>query len=148
VDETIASSPAARSIAASRTAFVAAIRAGDAKAAASVYSPGAQLLAPATELIRGRDAIEWFWRTGVDAGIFDVELLVEDLRDGAELAFEIGRYGLRLKSSRSETVVDQGRYVLVHERQPGGSWCRVVEMFSPEAPSSMSVGARPVRSGE
>ena len=139
--ETPRSSPAARSIAASRAAFVAAIRAGDAKAAARVYGPSARLLAPAAELIRGREAIESFWQTGVEAGICDVEILVQEVRAGGELAFEIGRYALRLKSTGRVTTVDHGKYVLVHERQPGDLWCRAVEMFHPD------VGPTASRSG-
>lgn len=133
MNETGPSSPAARSIAASRAAFVAAIRAGDAKAAASVYSLSARLLAPAADLIRGREAIESFWKTGVEAGIFDVEILAQELRAGDEFAFEIGQYALRLRATDRDTVVDRGKYVLVHERQPGHSWCRAVEMFHPDA---------------
>jgi ketosteroid isomerase-like protein len=142
VNETGGFSPPARSIAASRAAFVAAIRAGDARAAASVYSPSARLLAPVAELIRGREAIESFWRTGFEAGIFDVEILVQELRAGDGFAFEIGRYVLRLRATDRDTAVDRGKYVLVHERQPGQSWLRAVEMFHPDVgPAAPPPGA-------
>ena len=140
MDEMAPSGPVARSIASSRAAFVAAIRAGDANAAATVYSPAARLLAPAADLIRGRRAIERFWQTGFDAGMFEIEFQVQEVRAGAELAFEIGRYAMRIRATGSESVVDQGKYVLVHERQPGDSWCRAVEMFDPDGPPAAPSG--------
>jgi uncharacterized protein (TIGR02246 family) len=126
-------------IAESRAAFVAALNGGDAKAACSVYADEARLLPPSAELLRGRDAIEAFWKAGLAAGITEVELeAVEVERDG-RLAYEIGRYALRLTPGDGGTVIDRGKYVLVHERQQDGAWRWAVEMFNPETP--------PVRAG-
>lgn len=121
-------------IAASSAAFVVGLKSGDAQAAASVYAEDARLLAPSAELLHGRDAIEAFWRAGVDAGVVDVEqeTLELELHDG--FAYEIGRYALRLEPAGAAIVVDRGRYVLVHERQADGSWRRAVEMFNPDGP--------------
>ena len=55
-----------------RAAFVAALKDGDAKAASHVYADEARLLAPSAELIQGREAIEAFWRAGLEAGISEV----------------------------------------------------------------------------
>lgn len=122
------------SIRESRAAFVAALRGGDAAAASAVYADDARLLAPSAEVMRGRAAIEAFWRAGVDAGVAEVELEVLELdrRDG--VAYEIGRYAMQLRPSDGGTVIDRGNYVLVHERQPDGSWRRAVEMFTPDGP--------------
>lgn len=127
-------------IGAMRAAFVAALREGDAAAAAAVYSDDASLLPPSAEPLKGREAIAAFWRAGVDAGISDVELDALELERVDGLAYEIGRYALRLQPAGGATVVDRGSYVLVHARQTDGSWRRAVEMFSPKAP--------PARAGE
>lgn len=93
----------------------------------------ATLLPPSTDVVRGRQAIEIFWRAGIEAGISDIELeaLETERHDG--LAYEIGRYAIRLKPADGGRVVDRGKYLLVHTRRPDGSWQRRVEMFNADA---------------
>ena len=119
-------------IGAARAAFAEALRGGDATAAAAVYSEDASLLPPSAEPLKGREAIAAFWRAGVEAGISDVELDALELERVEGLAYEIGRYALRLQPDDGAAVVDRGSYVLVHTRQTDGSWRRAVEMFSPD----------------
>lgn len=126
-----------------RSAFIAALEGGDAKAASRVYTQEARLLPPSAELLRGREAIEAFWRAGLDAGISDVELETLELERRDGLAYEIGRYALGLKPSDGGPLVDRGRYVLVHARQPDGSWQRAVEMFNPDGRPATKVGDQP-----
>ncbi|MDX6480972.1 MAG: hypothetical protein QOG85_1482 [Gaiellaceae bacterium] len=116
-----------------RADFVAALRAGDAAAASALYADDAKLIAPSAELLRGRTAIESFWRAGLEVGVCDAEL--ESLELGIEegLAYEIGRYALTVEPADGASVVDHGTYLLVHERQADGSWRRAVEMFTPSA---------------
>lgn len=117
-----------------RLAFQAALRAGDAAAAAEIYSNDATLLAPLADLVRGRPAIERFWRSGLDAGIEDVQLEVLSLAPAGDVAVEIGQYALRLASDGGVTVVDRGRYLTVLRIGIDGRWRREVEMFSPDGP--------------
>lgn len=130
-------------IGASRAAFAAALRGGDAAAAGAVYSDDASLLPPSAKPLKGREAITAFWRAGVEAGISDVELDALELERVDGLAYEVGRYALRLQPAGGGTVVDRGSYVLVHARQTDGSWRRAVEMFSPDAPPA-TYGDHPV----
>ena len=111
-----------------RAGFVAALRDGDAAAAAA--ADDARLLPPSTEPLKGREAITAFWRAGVEAGIAD------------GLAYEIGRDAMRLQPAGGAMVVDRGSYVLVHARQTDGSWRRAVEMFSPKAPPARAGDAQ------
>ena len=128
-------------IAETRAAFATALRRRDAEAASAVYAENATLLAPSAELISGRGSIEAFWSAGIGAGLLEVELdsLQVERQDG--LAYEIGRYELRLDAAaEGGTVVDRGKYVLVHERQDDGAWQWAVEMFNPEAAPAMADG--------
>lgn len=127
-------------------AFAAALAAGDARAAARAYASQATLLAPFAEVFRGREAIEAFWRAGVASGVAAVDLKPLELERRDDLAYEIGRYRLRVETADG-SVVDRGKYVLVHERQPDGSWLRAVETFNPDAPPA-GVGARSRRKGD
>jgi ketosteroid isomerase-like protein len=127
-------------IAGTRAEFVRALLRGDAVAASAVYADDAQLLAPSAELFDGREAIAAFWRAGLDAGIAGVELEELKLEGSGGVAWEIGRYALRLEPADGETVIDRGNYLLVHERQRDGSWRWAAEMFNPDA--------LPVRAGK
>jgi ketosteroid isomerase-like protein len=127
-------------IAGARAAFLAALRRGDAEAASAVYTDGARLLAPSAELFEGRAAIAAFWRAGLEAGISAVELEALELERNGSVAYEIGRYALRLQPAEGGTVVDRGKYALVHERQDDGSWLRAVEAFNPDAPPASAGG--------
>lgn len=116
-----------------RAAFIAALSDGDATAASAVYADDAILLPPAAEPLHGRKAIEAFWSAGVEAGISEVELVALELEREGGLAYEIGSYALRLQPVDSATVVDRGKYLLVHARQADGTWRRAAEMLSPDA---------------
>lgn len=130
-DKTDRSDPVAGT---ARDAFVGALQSGDAKAASASYTPDARLLAPSAALFRGREAIERFWRAGVETGISEVQLETLELVRLNGLAYEIGRYELGLTPPDGIPVVDRGKYVRVHEQQADGSWLWAVEMFNPDVP--------------
>jgi uncharacterized protein (TIGR02246 family) len=121
-------------IAATHQTFERAVREGNATAAAAVYARGARLLPPVAAPLEGREAIASYWQAGVDAGLVEAALEAREVRHFDDVAYEVGRYSLRLEPVGSATVVDRGAYVLVHERQDDGSWRWAVEMFNPDAP--------------
>lgn len=114
--------------------FVAAIAARDATAAAVSYCRSARLLAPSVEPIEGRDAISAFWRAGMEAGIRDVERVPVHAEEHGSVAFEFGRYAIQVIPSEGGSLVDRGKYLLVHQLQDDGAWQWAVEMFSPDGP--------------
>jgi ketosteroid isomerase-like protein len=122
-----------KTFAETRAAFIAALSDGDATAASAAYTDDAILLPPAAEPLYGREAIGAFWSAGVEAGISDIELVALELERDGGLAYEIGSYALRLQPVDGDTVVDRGKYLLVHARQADGTWRRAAEMFSPDA---------------
>jgi ketosteroid isomerase-like protein len=121
-------------IAQNRAVFVSALSRGDAAAAAAVYTDGARLLAPSAELMQGRHEIAAFWQAGIDSGMSAVEIQELELDRRAGVAYEVGRYALLLQPAGGGTIVDRGKYALVHEQQSDGSWLRAVETFNPDAP--------------
>jgi ketosteroid isomerase-like protein len=102
----------------------------------------AQTVRAAADCMEGREAITAFWKAGIESGISAVDLEPREIERRDGLAYEIGRYALRLRTADGGTVIDRGNYLLVHERQPDGTWQRAVEMFSPCAPPARSRGAR------
>jgi ketosteroid isomerase-like protein len=104
------------------------------------YAEAARLLPPSAELMEGREAIEAFWKAGLEVGISDVELETLEFHRQNGLAYEIGRYALRLQPAEDGAIVERGKYVLVHERQRDGSWRWAVEMFNPDVPPATMDG--------
>lgn len=117
-------------IRATSAAFVCALERGDAAAAAALYTADARLVPPSAGLVEGREAIERFWKAGIDSGITAVDLDVLELVRGVGLAYEIGRYALWIDGGAE--AAERGVYVLVHELRDG-TWQRTVEMFNPES---------------
>lgn len=115
-----------------RAAFAAALTARDARAAAALYAEDAKLLAPAADPVKGREAIEAFWQAGLAAGITAVELEPQALDGDGRLAYELGRYELRLEPADAGPVSERGSYLLVHTRKDDGRWRRAAEMLRPD----------------
>ena len=134
MDSRSRSAESGHAIAETRAAFVAALERGDAQGVAAVYTDAATLIPPGAGLVQGREAIEAFWREGIESGITNAELESLELVPHGGLTHEIGRYALRLDPADGEAVVDRGTYLVLLARQSDGSWRRVIEMFSPNAP--------------
>jgi uncharacterized protein (TIGR02246 family) len=121
-------------VAQSNRRFADAAAQGDARAMASVYTDDADFLPPNAERLKGRAAIERFWQGGIEMGIRGVEHETLRLEQADGLAYEIGRYTLSFEPEGDAPVTDLARYVLVHSRQPDGSWLRAVEIFNRTSP--------------
>ncbi|HET7030201.1 MAG TPA: nuclear transport factor 2 family protein [Candidatus Limnocylindrales bacterium] len=128
--------------------FVAGLRRQDAATATSGYADDARLVAPSADLIEGRTGIESFWRAGLDAGIRAVERVPVRLEGHGAIAFEIGRYAIRLRPAGGGSVVDRGSYLLVHERNAAGAWQWALEMFTPDGAPQVASGAAAVQGQE
>ena len=109
-------------------ALTSAVARGDAARAATLYTPDARLIAPSADVIAGRDAIEAYWRAGVDVGVSRLELETTEVREEGGLAVEIGSYAIHAG------LVDRGTYVVLHRREPHGSWRRAIEVFNSDGP--------------
>jgi uncharacterized protein (TIGR02246 family) len=120
----------AEAVAQSNRRFADAAARGDARAMASVYTDDADLLPPNAEELRGQVAIERFWQGAIEMGVCDVELETLKLEPAEGLAYEIGRYTLCFETEQSVPATDLARYVVIHRRQPDGSWQRAVEIFN------------------
>ena len=115
-----------------RQDFCDAVAAGDARAAAAAYAEDAVLLAPQSEALRGRADIESFWEAGIAAGVVSIRLESSFLTVDQHLAYEIGRYCLRMTPTAEGTVTDRGTYVHVYVPQADRHWLRVAESLHPD----------------
>jgi hypothetical protein len=67
----------------------------------------------------------------LDSGIASVDLDALEIAGGPGVAYEVGRYAIRLESDGEEAK--RGTYLLVHERQRDGTWLRAVDVFNPDS---------------
>jgi uncharacterized protein (TIGR02246 family) len=121
---------------AANDAFVQGFKQGDAAAVAAVYEPDGRLLPPNTQPQQGGAAIEAFWKGIMDAGVRGVLLETQTLDERDDLAVEVGRYTLRTAPGDAGEVVDVGKYVVMHRRQPDGSWRYAVDIFNSSRPAA------------
>ena len=103
---------------------------GDADMVASVYAPDARLLPPGSDVVEG-SAIRDFWQGAIDSGIGG-GLETESLEEHGDIAVEEGRYVLRAAGD----VVERGKYVVVHRRQPDGTWRFGLDIWNSSDPSA------------
>jgi ketosteroid isomerase-like protein len=115
-------------------ALVEALARGDAAAAALLYADDGKLLSPAAELISGRLDIESYWRAGIAFGLVGIELDPVELEVVGGVAIEVGRYLLAVEGIGEASVLDRGKYLVLHRRDGDGAWRRVVDVFNPDVP--------------
>src|SRR5205814_9185055 len=98
---------------ASNERFLEELARGDATAAATAYAEGAILLPPSGEIIRGRKAIESFWRSGIEIGVrTDLETLE---RDAAHpFVYEVGRYRMLFQRAEDGLKCERCTYLLLY----------------------------------
>jgi len=103
--------------------FASALNAKDAKAAAALYAEDAVLIPPGEPLVRGREAIEEYWRGAIESGgVRDVSVETMDALSSGSLGYETGSFVLTANGPDGEAVVDRGRYVELLRREPDGRW--------------------------
>jgi len=103
--------------------FAAALNAKDAKAAAALYTEDAVLIPPGEPVVRGREAIEEYWKSALESGgVRDVSVETMDARSSGSLGYETGTYVLTANGPDGEAVIDKGRYVELLRREPDGEW--------------------------
>ena len=114
-----------------RDGFRAALRRGDAEAAAEFYVADAVVLSPSVPPVRGRPGVQAFWQAGIDAGIADAQFRAIEV-SAAELAYEFGDYSIRVVPTEGEPVIEYGQYVRVQRRLADGTWGYALEMLGPD----------------
>ena len=95
-----------------------ALRAGDAGAAAALYTEDATLLPPGAPMVRGRDGIEAFWGQAI-AGVDDIALTTERVTPlGDGIAEEIGSVVITTTGDQPQEIT--GKYVVIWEETEEG----------------------------
>ena len=108
-------------------AWTAAFNKGDAAAVAALYTEDAYVLPPGSAMVKGRAAIEAFWRQAAQQ-MSDAKLTTVDVLPlGRSAAREIGTVTLKTKSQPPQEVV--GKYVVVW-RKIGRDWKLATDIWN------------------
>ena len=95
---------------------------GDAKALAAMYTSDAIAFPPDSEMIRGNEAIGEFWKATRDSGVRGAALTTVDVGRSGDVAYEVGKVSLTIRSAGKEPTTAMAKYVVVWKRQADGSW--------------------------
>ena len=107
--------------------WTAAFNKGDAAAVAALYTEDAYVLPPGSGIVKGRAAIEAFWRQAAQQ-MSDAKLTTVDILPlGRSAAREIGTVTLKTKSQPPQEVV--GKYVVVW-RKIGHDWKLATDIWN------------------
>jgi len=107
--------------------WTAAFNKGDAASVAALYTEDAYVLPPGSAMVKGRAAIEAFWRQAAQQ-MSDAKLTTVDVLPlGRSAAREIGTVSLNTKSQPPQEVV--GKYVVVW-RKVGRDWKLATDIWN------------------
>jgi uncharacterized protein (TIGR02246 family) len=107
--------------------WTAAFNKGDTAAVAALYTEDAYVLPPGSAMVKGRAAIEAFWRQAAQQ-MSDAKLTTVDVLPlGRSAAREIGTVTLKTKSQPPQEVV--GKYVVVW-RKIGRDWKLATDIWN------------------
>jgi uncharacterized protein (TIGR02246 family) len=114
--------------------YDAAYNSGDAAALASLYSDDAQIFAPDHEVIKGRHAIQEFWKGLIAASTAKNESTPIQIEDHGEVAIETGTWVGR---NPDGDIAEQGKYMVVWKRD-GARWKIHRETWNSVRPASVN----------
>jgi uncharacterized protein (TIGR02246 family) len=108
-------------------AWTAAFNKGDAAAVAAMYTEDAYVLPPGAEMVRGRAAIEAFWRQAAHQ-LGDAKLTTIDVLPlGLQAAREIGTVSLKTKTQPPQEII--AKYAVVW-RKLGDKWKLATDIWN------------------
>jgi uncharacterized protein (TIGR02246 family) len=107
-----------------RDEFVTAWKAGDGDRVAKLYSNDAVVLPQNQAPVNGRSAIASFNKNSFDQFVpNNFELSSEELQIMSDWAFDRGTYKFMITpKAGGEPINDQGKYIVILQRQADGSW--------------------------
>jgi uncharacterized protein (TIGR02246 family) len=107
--------------------FAQAFNAGDAAAVAALYTEDALILPPGGEMMKGKSAIQAFWK-GATEQLGNGKLTTVDVKPlGNGAVREIGTFSFRTKGAQPQDIT--GKYVVVWEKV-GSDWKLATDIWN------------------
>jgi len=99
-----------------------AIREGNLAGVVAAYTDDATMVPPDGDLIKGKQAIEEFYRRLLQMGVKDIVLTTIEVEGSGGTAYEIGKTKIRIQPEGQETTQDSTKYMVIWKRQADGKW--------------------------
>lgn len=115
--------------------FGEAFRQGDAAALANLYTEDATLLPPNSEMLKGKQGVETFWKGAIQMGVKDAVLTTVEVLGRGDLVCEIGKYSLTIQPEGQEAVEDKGKYIVIWKKTDDGTWKLHVDIWNTSLPA-------------
>jgi ketosteroid isomerase-like protein len=96
------------------------------------YTEDAIILPPNAPTVRGRAAIEEFFRSFPDITNFNVKAV--EIDGCGDYAWSYGEYSMTLSPPDTSPVNDTGKYIEVWQRQSDGAWKVTRDIFNSDLP--------------
>jgi uncharacterized protein (TIGR02246 family) len=112
--------------------FLAALSRADAAGLSGLYTTNAQVFPTHSDIVRGKQAIEQFWKGVIDSGVKGAVLKTLEVERRGDTAYEVGTYSMTGEGGK---VVDAGKYVVIWKRQEG-QWKLHRDIWNTNRPAS------------
>jgi uncharacterized protein (TIGR02246 family) len=102
--------------------FQEAFNRGDAGAVARMYTPDGAVLPPDAKRADGREAIQQFWQSAIDAGLRELSLRSIEVEEAGDTAYEVGTATLKAQMAGGTTVAMSLKYIVIWRRGADDVW--------------------------
>ena len=113
--------------------FSVAFNAKDAAKTSGFYAEDALINPPNEAAVRGRTAIQAWFKTQFDQGLSNLVLTPTESSISGTLGYEAGTYSLSVKPPTGPAMTDKGKYVEVF-KLVGGKWLLAHDIFNSDMP--------------
>jgi len=107
-----------------------AIKEGNLAGAVAGYTDDATMVPPDGGLIRGKQAIEEYYKTLFQMGMKEVVLTTVEVEGSGGTVYEIGKTRVRIQPEGQEAIQDSSKYLVIWKRQADGTWKVHVDIWS------------------
>ena len=118
----------------SNSGFMEAFSEGDAKAMTNGYAKDAIVLPPNMPEIKGSDAIVKLWQGFIDMGKGVLKLNTVKINVFGNAATTYHTYNLEVNMKDGQVIKDNGRSVVVYEKQKNGDWLIIYDIWNSSVP--------------
>jgi uncharacterized protein (TIGR02246 family) len=107
-----------------------AIREANVADVADVYTVDATIIPPDGEIVRGKSAIEEFYKKLFQIGMKEGVLTTIEVGGSGDTAYEIGKSKVLIQPEGQAAIQDSTRYLVIWKHQADGTWKVHVDIWN------------------